>query len=112
MPPIRLHPSDIAFTPTVKSIQARKGSRAMFARMEETGGWKTTMSPRWRSPALEWSLFTKTRSPGSSVGCMDSDGMKNAWTRSDFTRIATRSEMTMRAGIEPIHAKQIGRAHV
>ena len=35
MPPIRLHPSDIAFTPTVKSIQARKGSRAMFARMEE-----------------------------------------------------------------------------
>ena len=45
MPPIRLHPSDIAFTPTVKSIQARKGSRAMFARMEETGGWKTTITP-------------------------------------------------------------------
>lgn len=37
--------SDIAFTPTVKAIQARKGSRAAYARMEERGGWQTTITP-------------------------------------------------------------------
>ncbi|KZD22360.1 pyridoxamine 5'-phosphate oxidase family protein [Tardiphaga robiniae] len=33
--------SDIAFTPTVKAIQARKGSRSAYARVEESGGWRT-----------------------------------------------------------------------
>lgn len=37
--------SDIAFTPTVKAIQARKGSRAAYGRMEERGGWQTTITP-------------------------------------------------------------------
>ena len=36
--------SDIAFTPTVKAIQARKGSRGAYARMEQGGGWKTELS--------------------------------------------------------------------
>ena len=31
--------SDVAFTPTVKAIQARKGSRQSYARVEERGGW-------------------------------------------------------------------------
>ncbi len=31
--------SDVAFTDTVKSIQARKGSRAAYARMERQGSW-------------------------------------------------------------------------
>lgn len=33
--------SDIAFTPTVKAIQARKGSRNAYRAMEEDGGWRT-----------------------------------------------------------------------
>lgn len=33
--------SDIAFTPAVKAIQARKGSRTGYAHMEERGGWRT-----------------------------------------------------------------------
>ena len=33
--------SDVAFTPAVKSIQSRKGSRAAYARVEEHGGWRT-----------------------------------------------------------------------
>jgi uncharacterized protein len=37
--------TDIAFTPTVKAIQAERGSRANYARMEEKGGWKTTVTP-------------------------------------------------------------------
>jgi predicted pyridoxine 5'-phosphate oxidase superfamily flavin-nucleotide-binding protein len=33
--------SDIAFTPTVKAIQTRKGSRRAYANQEEAGGWQT-----------------------------------------------------------------------
>lgn len=37
--------SDVAFTPTVKEIQARKGSRHAYARMENGDGWGTTITP-------------------------------------------------------------------
>ena len=33
--------SDVAFTPTVKAIQTRKGSRGAYGKMEERGGWQT-----------------------------------------------------------------------
>jgi hypothetical protein len=36
--------SDIAFTPAIKAIQARKGSRAGYAKMEARGGWRTTIT--------------------------------------------------------------------
>lgn len=32
-------PSDIAFTPAVKAVQARRGSRESYARMEQGSGW-------------------------------------------------------------------------
>jgi predicted pyridoxine 5'-phosphate oxidase superfamily flavin-nucleotide-binding protein len=38
-------PSDIAFTPAVKAIQEREGSRQIYARMERGRGWKTTITP-------------------------------------------------------------------
>jgi predicted pyridoxine 5'-phosphate oxidase superfamily flavin-nucleotide-binding protein len=38
-------PSDVAFTPAVKAIQARKGSRAAYVRMEDGEGWATTITP-------------------------------------------------------------------
>lgn len=37
--------SDVAFTPTVKAVQARKGSRSSYAMMEGNGGWETTITP-------------------------------------------------------------------
>ena len=33
--------SDVAFTPAVKAVQARKGSREVYARVEQNGGWRT-----------------------------------------------------------------------
>ena len=33
--------SDVAFTPAVKEIQARKGSRHAYAHVEQNGGWRT-----------------------------------------------------------------------
>ena len=38
--------SDVAFTPTVKAIQARKGSREAYARVEEHGGWRTEIDEK------------------------------------------------------------------
>jgi predicted pyridoxine 5'-phosphate oxidase superfamily flavin-nucleotide-binding protein len=37
--------SDIAFTPTVKALQLRKGSRRAYAHMEEAGSWQTRITP-------------------------------------------------------------------
>jgi predicted pyridoxine 5'-phosphate oxidase superfamily flavin-nucleotide-binding protein len=38
--------SDIAFTPTVKAIQAERGSRGVYARMEAHGGFRTEIDER------------------------------------------------------------------
>ena len=37
--------SDIAFSPAVKTVQERRGSRAAYARMEQKGGFATTIEP-------------------------------------------------------------------
>jgi predicted pyridoxine 5'-phosphate oxidase superfamily flavin-nucleotide-binding protein len=37
--------SDIAFTPTIKAVQARKGSRDAYQRREQRGAWQTRISP-------------------------------------------------------------------
>jgi hypothetical protein len=42
---VERYPSDVAFTPAVKAIQDRKGSRENYARMEEGEGWSTTITP-------------------------------------------------------------------
>ena len=41
----QLFSSDVAFTPTVKALQTRKGSRTAYERMEEKGGWRTQITP-------------------------------------------------------------------
>ncbi len=40
-----IYSSDIAFTPTVKAIQSRKGSRRAYANQEQSGGWRTEVTP-------------------------------------------------------------------
>ena len=37
--------SDVALTPSVKAVQEKRGSRAHFAKMEATGGWRTAITP-------------------------------------------------------------------
>ncbi len=41
MSDLQTYSSDVAFTPAVKEIQTRKGSREGYARVEEQGGWRT-----------------------------------------------------------------------
>lgn len=38
-------PSDVAFTPAVKTIQQQKGSRTSYAQMERGEGWQTAVTP-------------------------------------------------------------------
>jgi len=42
------HPSDIAFTPTVKALQQARGSRHAYARMEQGPGWRTEIDDEMR----------------------------------------------------------------
>lgn len=37
--------SDVAFSPAVKAIQTRKGSRRAYAGQEQSGGWRTEITP-------------------------------------------------------------------
>ena len=38
--------SDIAFTPAIKAVQTRRGSRGIYARMEANGGFRTAIDER------------------------------------------------------------------
>ncbi len=51
------YPSDIAFTPAVKLIQAEKGSRAAYARVEQNHGWQTTLTPELEAFLSEMDMF-------------------------------------------------------
>ncbi len=42
---MRPYPSDIAFTHAVKRLQAAKGSRAGYAKLEQGRGWQTRVTP-------------------------------------------------------------------
>jgi predicted pyridoxine 5'-phosphate oxidase superfamily flavin-nucleotide-binding protein len=41
MSDVHTYSSDVAFTPAVKEIQTRKGSRRGYAQVEQNGGWRT-----------------------------------------------------------------------
>ena len=43
-PTRKTYTSDVAFTDTVKAIQARKGSRPAYARMETGGSWEASIT--------------------------------------------------------------------
>jgi len=60
---LRRYASDIAFTPSVKAVQARKDSRRAYARMETQRGWSTRITPELASLVAEQtSVFLATAS--------------------------------------------------
>jgi predicted pyridoxine 5'-phosphate oxidase superfamily flavin-nucleotide-binding protein len=55
--------SDVAFTPSVKAVQARKGLRPVHRRIEEAGGWRTAVTPDLATfIAAQTSVFLATAS--------------------------------------------------
>jgi predicted pyridoxine 5'-phosphate oxidase superfamily flavin-nucleotide-binding protein len=51
------YPSDVGFSPAVKAIQAEKGSRDSYAKMEQRGGWKTTVTPELETFISQLDMF-------------------------------------------------------
>ena len=49
--------SDVAFTPSVKAIQARKGSREGYAKVEARGGWRTEIDENLAAFLAETNSF-------------------------------------------------------
>ena len=61
---IRELSSDVAFTPTVKAVQAEKGSRAAYARMEQGASWATRVTPELADfIAAQRSFYLATANP-------------------------------------------------
>ena len=54
---MRQYPSDIAFTPAVKALQIEKGSRSSYSKMEERGGWQTTVTSDLEAFLSELDMF-------------------------------------------------------
>lgn len=54
---MRSFSSDVAFTPAVKVIQTKKGSRSSYARMESGGSWETTVTPELEAFLAELDMF-------------------------------------------------------
>lgn len=58
-----IYSSDIAFTRAVKKIQARKGSRRLYERVESKGSWQTAVTPELKEFIEEQrSVFLATAS--------------------------------------------------
>jgi predicted pyridoxine 5'-phosphate oxidase superfamily flavin-nucleotide-binding protein len=61
MESINSYSSDVAFTPTVKALQTRRGSRQGYAKMEARGGWQTRITPELAAfIAAQRSVFLAT----------------------------------------------------
>jgi predicted pyridoxine 5'-phosphate oxidase superfamily flavin-nucleotide-binding protein len=57
--------SDVAFTPAVKAVQERKGSRRTYAQVEQTGSWETRITPELKTfIEAQTSVFLATASAG------------------------------------------------
>jgi uncharacterized protein len=54
---MRTIPSDVAFTPAVKAIQEKKGSRKSYSRMEQGDGWQTQITPELAEFLSELDMF-------------------------------------------------------
>ena len=56
--------SDVAFTPGVKAIQSRKGSRRAYGLMEQRGSWETRITPELADfIAAQRSFYLATANP-------------------------------------------------
>jgi predicted pyridoxine 5'-phosphate oxidase superfamily flavin-nucleotide-binding protein len=63
MSDVHTYSSDVAFTPAVKAVQARKGSRDAYARVEQQGGWRTEIDDNLTAfLAAQDSMFLATAS--------------------------------------------------
>src|SRR5882757_2879312 len=57
MSDVQTYSSDVAFTPAVKAVQTRKGSRDGYAQVEQNGGWRTEIDEKLAGFLAETNSF-------------------------------------------------------
>ena len=105
--------SDVAFTPAVKAVQARKGSRQAYARMEERGGWQTRITPDLAEfIAAQTSMFLATANAQGQPYIQHRGGPAGFLHVLDDKTIAFADFAGNRQYITLGHLKENDRAHI
>jgi len=108
-----LYSSDVAFTPAVKAIQARKGSREAYAHVEENGGWRTEIDDKLAAfLANTDSFFLATASADGQPYIQHRGGPKGFIKILDKTTIAFADYAGNRQYITQGNLSENPRAHI
>ena len=108
-----LYSSDVAFTPAVKAIQARKGSREAYAHVEENGGWRTEIDDKLAAFLADTnSFFLATASADGQPYIQHRGGPKGFIKVLDKTTIAFADYAGNRQYITQGNLSENPRAHI
>ena len=108
-----LYSSDVAFTPAVKVIQARKGSREAYAHVEENGGWRTEIDDKLAAFLADTnSFFLATASVDGQPYIQHRGGPKGFIKILDKTTIAFADYAGNRQYITQGNLSENPRAHI
>ena len=108
-----LYSSDVAFTPAVKAIQARKGSREAYAHVEENGGWRTEIDDKLAAFLTDTnSFFLATASADGQPYIQHRGGPKGFIKVLDKTTIAFADYAGNRQYITQGNLSKNPRAHI
>jgi predicted pyridoxine 5'-phosphate oxidase superfamily flavin-nucleotide-binding protein len=108
-----LYSSDVAFSPAVKAIQARKGSREGYAHVEENGGWRTEIDDKLAAFLADTnSFFLATASVDGQPYIQHRGGPKGFIKVLDKTTIAFADYAGNRQYITQGNLSENPRAHI
>ena len=113
MSDLRTYPSDVAFTPAVKEIQTRKGSREAYADVEQRGGWRTEIDENLAAFLAETnSLYFSTGSAGGQPYIQHRGGPKGFVKILDKTTLAFADYRGNRQYITQGNLSENPKAHI
>ena len=97
------YPSDVAFTPAVKAVQTRKGSRDAYARVEQNGGWQTEIDAALEAFIGEQTSFflATANAEGQRIAAGLRASSKSSTSRHWRSRIFAATGNTSRKAISP-----------
>ena len=105
--------SDVAFTPAVKAIQARKGSREGYADVEARGGWRTEIDDKLAAFLAEASsLYFATASADGQPYIQHRGGPKGFIKMLDKTTLAFADYSGNRQYITQGNLSENPKAHI
>ena len=105
--------SDVAFTPAVKAIQSRKGSRDAYAQVEANGGWRTEVDDNLATFLAQTdSFFLATASADGQPYIQHRGGLKGFVKVLDKTTLAFADYSGNRQFITQGNLSENRKAHI